>query len=426
MALKNFSHDGGQVNVNSGWFRWTAEGTAADIVKPGGFVCTDTFANSPVAAGSVVRLVGERDKATNANCVVTNQFVSVCYPMERRVTYTDRDVSYGILHEEGSAVKTRFGKLGSFDQTFNYGNTSVSVKKICVVPHSAVGADVTLDVLNKNGIRLAQFIVRNGTQAFKLVAFPVNKDVTGDVTIKVNAPIALANSIDCTVSIVSVPFEETMLHHGEASLLASTSDLGNFDHTFVFGEFVRVKGFEIVPKAATLLDIALELHSVANVLIPATAFVIPAGTADRYYTSVADYVTKSAHLVVNAGVISPTAADVYVIYEPLGSKVEYSYCIPNSNAATSPYCPLDAFDATISKAEFTAKPGGNGWVKGNFSVSLINDANNVAANVDCGNLMVSPVLANNVLVPANRLKLTNVATGGSTNPVAVKVTMRLS
>lgn len=243
-----------------------------------------------------------------------------------------------------------------------------------------------------------------------------------------------ANTADktrCAVYVVGERKEissDVPLMPGEKSRSVVVTDVGNANVKVDFNGFVRIKRIAVVPVEANALAVTFKTSSVAGVAIECGGLVLPINSPVDVpvYGSLVNYVTRSVHFEVTAGVVSATKAKIVFVYEELGSCVKYEYNIPNANQATDPYAIPDVFDATISSASFSAKPSGNGWVKGNFRISLINGANNVAANVDCAGACVTPALANNVLVPADALHLANVVTGGSTNPVSVRLLLLLS
>lgn len=319
-------------------------------------------------------------------------------------------------------------ELGTMGVSKDLSGYNGDLSSVVIVPLGATSINTRLDF--SVGVDDAGNITVNANTApGTKIEFPLGA-APGVLNVVVNAE--TNDKTPCAVYVVGERKEissNVSLMPGEKSRSVSVSDVGNTNVIVKFNGFVRIERIAVIPDEQNLAQVTFKTSAVNGNEIPCGGLVLPNASPANVpvYGSLANYVTKSVHFEVTAGVVTATKAKVVFVYKELGSCVEYQYNIPNANAATSPYAIPDAFDATISSASFSAKPNGDAWIKGNFSISLINGANNVAANVDCANACVSPVLANNVLTAdVHRLHLVNVATGGSTNAVSVKLLLSLS
>lgn len=430
MAIGKISHQGGQNNLNSNWYRYTVVAQPEDISNSNS-VIPGAFANFELFAGDVVRLVGAQNEEAKVD-IMTDTYATVLYPNASTANENMRSfrkIAYGITHGKEEKFLSFSGKLGKFNQVFDFGEQNVRIKEIIVVPHKNVRNAVQLNILDKDGNGLGNVVVPNDTQAFQCLRFVKSIDLKGKSRIQVNAVVDDEAKTECSVAVsyeaLTIPFR---LKPGEEFKVCETSDLGHFAKIFSFPEFVRIKYFAIQVTQDTTDDIEFKVVSVAGADIEGDTMSVADATRAGSLTRgcFMPYITKSANFSVTAGAASVTSAKVYVVYERLGDSVEYTLDIPNGNSAHNPYVLPDTFDATISEVDLFATSVA-AWNKGAFVVTLLRDANNICAGVDCGDNSNSVVeLANNVIVPANGLKVVNVATGGSTEPVTIKLNLCLS
>ena len=318
-------------------------------------------------------------------------------------------------------------ELGTMSLEKNLSGYNGDLSSVVVVPLGTTSVDTQLDFV-VSGDDVGSVVI--GANTVPGTKIEVSLGVAPGL-LNVDVDANTNDKTPCAVYVVGERKEissDVLLMPGEKSRSVSVGDVGNTNVKVNFNGFVRIKRIAVIPDEPNLVQVVFKTSSVGNVEILCGGLTLPVGSPANVpvYGSLVNYVTKSVHFEVAVGVVSATKARIVFVYEELGSCVEYGYNIPNANLATSPYAIPDVFDATISLALFSAKPSGNGWNKGNFRMSLVNGANNVAAAVDCANTCVGPVLANNVLIPENTLYLANVATGASTNPVAVRILLSLS
>jgi hypothetical protein len=319
-------------------------------------------------------------------------------------------------------------KLGTMSIGKKLSGYNGSLSSVVVVPLGTTSIETQLD-FSVDGHDVGSIVVNANTASGTKIVLSIGA-APGLLSI---APNVITNDkTPCAVYVVGERKEilsNVSLLPGEKSRSVSVSDVGNTNVKIGFNGFVRIKRIAVIPDEQNVNVVTFKTSAVNGNEIPCGGLVLannsPVGIP--VYGSLMNYVTESVHFEVTAGVASATKAKVVFVYEELGSCVEYQYNIPNANVATSPYAIPDVFDATISSALFSAKPVGALWDKGNFTVTLANGANNVAANVDCSNATTKPPLVNNVLTAdVNGLHLTNVTTGGSTNPVNVRLLLLLS
>ena len=339
------------------------------------------------------------------------------------VAYNDDEELRVFLTEDGSSTF----KLGECSVELDLTGYNGVIQDVYILPLSQTTADTRLDITCNDANVGNKTIVAN-TGALVPVSFglPVN---TGDINIDVNA--ATNDATRCVIYAIlkktKATFDGLPVADGE---LVSTFDVGNLglcNVTFRFGQFVRVKRFFVKVKQQTLNDVELSAYSVGNVAIEGDKLTVPGATAAGALIqgAVMDYVTKSVKFAVGADAGSATLATVGVVYEVIGNVINYNVGIPNGNVVTTWVAP-DTFDATITSIGLFASSV-NAWVKQNFRITVLRDADNVLANADCGdNSVFSAAPANNVFTPASGLKVTNVATGGSTEPVFVKLMLTLA
>lgn len=318
-------------------------------------------------------------------------------------------------------------ELGTMTLEKNLSGYNGDLSSVVIVPLGTTRIETQLD-FSVDGVAAGNITVGANTDNGAKLELSLGA-VPGLLGVEVNA--GTDDKTLCAVYVVGTRKEissDVSLMPGEKSRSVSVGDVGNTNIVVKFNGFVRIKRIAVIPEETNLVQVLFKTSSVNGVEISCGGLTLPIGAhvGIPVYGSLVNYVTKSVHFEVTVGVASVTKAKVVFVYEELGSCVEYEHNIPNANLATSPYAIPDVFDATISSALFSAKPSGDGWATGNFRMSLVNGANNVAAAVNCANACVTPVLANNVLRPANPLHLTNVATGGSTNPVSVRLLLSLS
>lgn len=213
---------------------------------------------------------------------------------------------------------------------------------------------------------------------------------------------------------------------GEKVACFETEDIGNFTHSFLFDNFVRVKGFAIVPLQGLLVDVTFQVTSVEDTVLTGVQMVLPQDSEENeaVFGCFVSYVTKGVKFGVTVGVASETKAKVYVIYEEVGNCVHYQWRIPNANLTTTPFVCPDRFNATIKTATFYADSADD-IEKGAFAVSLSQPGGVMAQNVDCYRRSVSPRLLRNVLTPTEGVIAANIATGGATSPVIVFIDFML-
>lgn len=319
-------------------------------------------------------------------------------------------------------------KLGTMSVNKDLSVYNGDLSSVVIVPLGTTSANTRLD-FSVGADDAGNVTINANTEPGTKIEFSLGA-ASGILNVVVNAE--TNDKTPCAVYVVGERKEissNVSLMPGEKSRSVSVNDVGNTNVKVNFNGFVRIKRIAVVPDEQNVAQVVFKTSAVNGNEIPGGGLTLPNASPVNIpvYGSLANYVTKSVHFEVTVGVVTVTKAEVVFVYEEVGSCVEYQYNIPNANATTSPYAIPDVFDATISSASFLAKPSGNSWTKGSFGISLLNGANNVAANVDCADACVKPALGNNVLTAdAHRLHLTNVATGGSTNPVAVELLLSLS
>lgn len=427
MALENITHNGGQDSANTKWFRWTAQGRASDI-EDAGSVVEDAFIDSSLVSGDVVRLLVNRDK--DGNDYPTDNYATVCYPFEQIPVANDGTCAYGLLHSEKECVKTKAGKLGTFDQEFLFEDKTVVLKKVVVIAHKNVANETVININDKDDNRLGQITVANPTAAFLKKELYVNRQVSEKITVAVNAEVANESKTDCTVSLVfetlAEPYLPFPVNGNQKIMVAETSDIGNFNHKFVFGHYVTVRQVIVVPDQQNVLQVALKMtdkggNDLANftmVIANASPVGVPIfGLPIKLHTNI-------CHVQVTAPVVSVTKARVIVVYEELTNNTVQIECPGLNGNVIVHYQLSDQIDGTVDKAYYYAQGNGNA---GLFRVTLNRtDQAMTGAEVNTTGGIQSPVLQNNDITPAHALNFVTTASGVNNSTVMVGFALHLA